>query len=73
MGGNLTISTMLQIRNFPQDVWILGGGIYTASLNTLGSGIVQIAHNRFYPRPNLTGTLKTGQWLSFCVIGVLNS
>lgn len=73
MGGNITISTMLQIRNFPQDVWILGGSIYVASFNPPGSGIVQIAHNRLYPRSNLTGTLRTGQWLSFCVIGVLNS
>jgi hypothetical protein len=73
IGSELTLSTMLQIRNLPCDsIW--AGGIYLSGLSGNGGDrtLQATTSDRAYFRPNITGTFAANVNHSFWLIGYVS-
>ena len=65
---NVTINTMMQIRNLPCNR-CLGGQIYIGGMTGYGGDVTIQAANYIYFRPNITGTFNVGGVFTGLFIG----
>jgi hypothetical protein len=69
IASDLTLSTMLEIRNLPCSR-VLAGGIYLPGLSGQGGDrTIQISSDGALFRPNITGTFTAGTNCTFWLIG----
>ena len=66
--SSYTFSTMLQIRNFPCSMVLMGQMYVAGATNQMAGKTLQIAQNA-YIRPNFTGTVSANTWWSGFFIG----
>ena len=69
LSTDISISSMLQIRNLPCTV-VIGGTLYSADdTNNFGDRTIQPTTGAVYIRPNYKGTMTTNAIFSALIIG----